>query len=170
MALLMGGVPSSAVGARAAGGAASSCGGGWVWPLGRPQVAAAYDPPDKPWLAGHRGVDLKAAEGDVIRAPSDGVVRFSGSVGGKAVVSIDHGGLVSSFEPARTDLAVGEHVRRGESFARIEGTSDHCDGACLHWGVKRGGAATGADSPRASYLDPQSRIGGHRMGLKPVLE
>ncbi|MGX9901778.1 hypothetical protein ACW0JT_21495 [Arthrobacter sp. SA17] len=36
--------------------------GNWSWPLSpEPAVLRGFDPPDKPWLSGHRGVDLKAA-------------------------------------------------------------------------------------------------------------
>lgn len=34
----------------------------WQWPLvPRPEVLRAFDPPPKPWMSGHRGVDLAAA-------------------------------------------------------------------------------------------------------------
>ena len=35
---------------------------GWSWPLSpRPAVLRAFDPPARPWLSGHRGVDLRAS-------------------------------------------------------------------------------------------------------------
>lgn len=163
--MLVGGVPpSSAVGAVAVDGS-SPCSAGWVWPVERANIKSGYDPPSKPWLSGHRGIDLAATAGTAVMSPADGVIRFSGVVGGKTVVSVDHGTLISSFEPAFTDLPVGAKVARGERFARVEGSSDHCDGICLHWGVKRGNKAAG--SP-VSYVDPKSRIGNRRIGLKPT--
>ncbi len=38
----------------------------WEWPLSpKPAVLRAFDPPDKPWMSGHRGVDLEATHDGV---------------------------------------------------------------------------------------------------------
>ena len=40
-----------------------------VWPLDpRPEVVATFDPPDDPWGAGHRGVDLAGRIGQPVRS------------------------------------------------------------------------------------------------------
>ena len=48
---------------------------GWVRPVQPGPVVAPFDPPEQDWLAGHRGVDLAAAVGEVVRAPADGEGR-----------------------------------------------------------------------------------------------
>ena len=98
---------------------------------------------------------------EAIVAPADGVIAFSGNVGGKAVVTIRHGGdlsgLTSTFEPAIAERDVGAHVAQGERFARVEGESDHCDERCLHWGIKSEGR---------QYTNPESKTRTVRIGLK----
>ncbi|MDQ6739981.1 MAG: M23 family peptidase, partial [Actinomycetota bacterium] len=40
---------------------------GWRWPVDpRPWLIRKFDPPAKPWLAGHRGIDLAATSGTPI--------------------------------------------------------------------------------------------------------
>lgn len=121
----------------------------WGWPLnGNPAVVHGFDPPARPWLSGHRGVDLGAPQGTAVMAPIDGVVSFSGVVVNRAVLTITTAeGLRLSFEPVTSTLHAGDVVARGQSVGVIEGPS-HCDagppGSCLHWGVRRG----------ETYLDP----------------
>lgn len=115
----------------------------WGWPLaGKPRVVHAFDPPAKPWLRGHRGVDLAAPQGVAVLAPTDGVVSFSGVVVNRAVLTIAVAdGLRLSFEPVTSTLKPGDAVTRGQTIGIVEGRN-HCDGAgtgsCLHWGVRRG--------------------------------
>lgn len=130
-----------------------------LWPVDDADVTASFDPPPEPWLAGHRGVDLVALPGAGLRAPEDGVIAFVGMVAGKSVVTVRHGSLTSTFEPARTGLTVGASVERGETFASVGGESDHCAGRCVHWGLRR------ADG---GYVDPQARAAPTRIVLKPV--
>jgi murein DD-endopeptidase MepM/ murein hydrolase activator NlpD len=65
--------------------------GTWTWPVGGP-VVRAFDPPGSPYGSGHRGIDVAAPVGTVVRAPAAGIVTFAGSVGGRSFVTIDHGG------------------------------------------------------------------------------
>jgi murein DD-endopeptidase MepM/ murein hydrolase activator NlpD len=128
---------------RPAGSAGSA---GWSWPLNpEPAVLRAFDPPAKPWLSGHRGVDLEAASfGERVAAPASGTVSFVGVVVDRPVITIDHGnGLRSSFEPVESGLVQGAHVALGESLGHI--LPGHCGvQPCVHWGVRRG----------ADYLNP----------------
>ncbi|TQJ40379.1 peptidase M23-like protein [Arthrobacter sp. SLBN-112] len=122
--------------AAAAAGAAPS----WQWPLApRPPVLRGFDPPPKPWLSGHRGVDLgSGAAGAPVVSPAAGTVSFAGIVVDRPVITIDHGGgLRSSFEPVDSTLAVGEAVAPGQVVGTV--LPGHCPAAqCLHWGVRDG--------------------------------
>lgn len=113
----------------------------WRWPLApRPAVLRGFDPPPKPWLSGHRGVDLDLAAGTQVVSPAAGTVSFVGTVVDRPVITIDHGGgLRSSFEPVESTLAAGSAVAAGQ----VIGTAvpGHCPAAqCLHWGVREGEA------------------------------
>ncbi len=129
----------------------------WQWPLaGTPAVVHTFDPPAKPWLSGHRGVDLAAAQGAAVVAPTTGVVSFSGVVVNRAVLTITvAGGLRLSFEPVTSTLQAGDPVLAAQSVGLVQGPT-HCDAAgasCLHWGVRRG----------EEYLDPLQFV----MDLRP---
>ena len=136
--------------------ASRGCVAALAWPLRSVHLVEAFDGPAQPWLSGHRGVDLAAAEGDALLAPADGTVSFAGTVAGKQVVSLRHDGLTLTFEPAVTSRGVGARVSRGDAFAEVGERSDHCDGACVHWGVRR------ADD----YLDPEPMTAKRRIALK----
>jgi murein DD-endopeptidase MepM/ murein hydrolase activator NlpD len=141
--------PVSAGGSSSAGTAASGTSpeasrptgsAGWSWPLNpKPAVLRAFDPPAKPWLSGHRGVDLEAASFDaLVTTPAAGTVNFVGVVVDRPVITIDHGdGLRSSFEPVESALVKGTRVTEGESLGHI--LPGHCGALpCVHWGVRRG--------------------------------
>lgn len=116
------------------------------------RVLERFDPPARPWLAGHRGIDLAAPAGTPVVAPAPGIVTFAGQVGGKPVVVVSHGDLRSTFEPVETETEPGAHVGQGELVGRVatDAGSSHCaPTACLHWGVRRG----------ATYLDPLALLG-----------
>jgi murein DD-endopeptidase MepM/ murein hydrolase activator NlpD len=113
----------------------------WSWPLSpRPAVLRVFDPPAKPWLSGHRGVDLEAPfDGAPLKSPASGTVSFVGTVVDRPVITIDHGnGLRSSFEPVASSLRAGSAVAEGDVLGQVQ--TGHCGPAppCLHWGVRRG--------------------------------
>lgn len=112
----------------------------WQWPLApRPRVLRDFDPPPKPWLSGHRGVDLGAVSaGAQVISPAAGTVSFVGAVVDRPVITINHGnGLRSSFEPVESTLTAGSPVAAGQSLGTV--IAGHCPAAsCLHWGVRRG--------------------------------
>ncbi|MCK0117066.1 peptidoglycan DD-metalloendopeptidase family protein [Isoptericola sp. S6320L] len=115
-------------------------------------VVRRFDLPARPWLPGHRGIDLAAPAGTPVVSPAPGVVTFAGQVGGKPVVVVSHGDLRSTFEPVEAGTRVGDHVRAGGLVGRVaaDGGSSHCaPTGCLHWGVRRGTA----------YLDPLALLG-----------
>ncbi|WP_284294761.1 murein hydrolase activator EnvC family protein [Luteimicrobium album] len=125
-------------------------------------VVRAFDPPAVRWGSGHRGVDLAAAAGDVVRAPAAGVVAFAGTVAGRGVLTLLHDdGLRSSFEPVTTVLRVGDRVAQGDAVATVDqpGGGGHClPASCLHWGVRRG----------ETYLDPMALVATDPIVLLPL--
>ena len=135
--------------------------GGWDWPLPAPHhVERGFDPPPRPWLAGHRGVDLTGTDGEPVRAAGDGVVSFAGVVARVPVVSIRHpDGLLTTYQPVRSRLRRGDRVRLGQRIGRLVRTGSHCwPAACLHWGLRRG----------ADYLDPLALLHLNPVRLLPL--
>ncbi len=112
-------------------------------------VARPFDPPDVPWGAGHRGVDLAAPEGAVVVAPADGVVTFAEVLAGRPVLVVSHGEVRSTFEPVVATVAVGTRVTRGQPIGRLVAGHACPAPVCLHWGLKRGEV----------YLNPLSLLG-----------
>jgi murein DD-endopeptidase MepM/ murein hydrolase activator NlpD len=129
----------------------------WSWPLNpQPAVLRAFDPPAKPWLSGHRGVDLGAASfGAPVTSPASGTVSFVGVVVDRPVITIDHGnGLKSSFEPVESGLVLGAQVAEGETLGKI--LPGHCGALpCAHWGLRRG----------ENYVNPLAFV----MDLRPSI-
>lgn len=113
--------------------------------------------PARPWLAGHRGLDLPARTGDPVRSPRAGIVRFAGMVAGVPVVVVGHGPLRATYQPVATSLAVGTRVTAGQVFATIAREGGHCAGRCLHWGLR----VEGTTPP--TYLDPRLLLGDVRL-------
>ncbi len=134
---------------------------GWGWPVHGPTVIRRFVRPAFRWSPGHRGVDL-APSGDLtVLAPRAAVVSFAGMVAGRPVLVLTHpGGLRSTFEPVRTDAAVGTVVDRGAPVGVLvlSSAAGHCRPRdCVHWGVRRGD----------TYLDPLALLNG-RVRLLPL--
>lgn len=131
---------------------AVAAGPGYGWPLAAPHpVTRGFDPPHSAWGAGHRGVDLGASGGAIVRSAGAGSVVFAGPVAGSGVVVVRHArGLRTTYEPVLATVRVGEHVDVGNPLGRLTLAGGHClPRACLHWGAIRG----------ATYLDPLSLLG-----------
>lgn len=132
----------------------------YEWPLAaEPRVTRWFDPPPRPWLPGHRGVDLAAEPGATVRAAGPGVVHFAGPVAGVGVVSINHaGGLRTTYQPVTPSVSAGDAVVAGDPIGVLEPGHPGClAAACLHWGLRRG----------ATYLDPLALLGIGRVRLLP---
>ena len=89
----------------------------------------------------HRGIDLAAAAGTAIRAPSAGRVLHAGWSGGYGrQVRIGHdGGLTTSFSHmSRITAAPGARVSRGEVIGYV-GSSGLSTGPHLHYEVLKNG-------------------------------
>ncbi len=113
-------------------------------------VVRSFDPPDQPWLAGHRGVDIEGAAGQTVQSALDGVVSFVGAVAGRPVVTIRRGGLAATYEPVAASVAVGQPVVAGQAIGSLLAGHPGCPGeACLHWGLK----------DQETYLNPLDLLG-----------
>lgn len=148
-------------GATGKGGDARQPAATYRWPLEPPvHVTAPFEAPPAPWAAGHRGVDLRAPGGTVVRAPSAGTVTFVGVVAGRGVVTVTHGdGLRSSVEPVTAAVDAGTQVDAGDALGTVTPDGGHCAATgCLHWGVRRGEV----------YVDPVALVEGGPIVLLPT--
>ncbi|MDF7663769.1 peptidoglycan DD-metalloendopeptidase family protein [Bifidobacterium sp. ESL0763] len=137
----------------------ADCKAQFFWPVHPAVVIRRFDAPANRWGPGHRGVDLAAPEGTPLTAPTSGIISFVGLVAEKSVVSIRHGRLTLTFEPAQTVLPPGTPLVKGAPFATVAGISDHCTAICVHWGVK--------DS-RRNYTDPAHKVRKEKIVLKEL--
>lgn len=83
-------------------------------------------------------------------APAPGVVRFSGVVVDRPVVTLEHAGAVlSSVEPVAGRIPVGTPVHAGDPIGTVA-RGGHCSGSCVHLGVRVNG----------EYVSPMLFLGG----------
>lgn len=135
--------------------------GRFRWPVdGPPRPVRRFDPPPRPWLAGHRGVDLAAPPGAVVRSAGPGTVLFAGPVAGRPVVTVGHaGGLRTTHEPVRPAVRPGQPVTAGAPLGDLLPGHPGCPAVvCLHWGLRRG----------TEYLDPLALLGLGPVRLLPL--
>lgn len=134
-------------------------------------MVTPFDPPTERWLAGHRGVDLAVAPLQTVTAPADGTVLFAGTVAGRPVLSIEHGGgLRTTYEPVRAAVRAGDLVTAGDPVGHVIIGHPGCPTtACLHWGARvASGGPSGDDD---DYVDPLGLLALHDrpIRLKPTL-
>ncbi|NEA35165.1 M23 family metallopeptidase [Streptomyces sp. SID13031] len=110
---------------------------GAVWPLTpRPEVIRGFEPPPKPWLSGHRGLDLRGSPGQQVRSATPGTVTYAGSLAGRGVIVITNGRLRTTYEPVVPTVRVGAVVTPGTPLGHLSAAGSHCTPAtCLHWGL-----------------------------------
>ncbi len=99
-------------------------------------------------LTRHQGVDLRAADGEPVKAAGAGVVRRAGALGGYGeAVEIDHGNGLTTLYAHAAELLVreGDRVTQGQLIARV-GHSGRATGPHLHFEVRQDGKA---QDPRA---------------------
>ncbi len=114
------------------------------WPLaGAPRVVRPFDAPLHRYGPGHRGVDLAGRTGTPVLAALSGRVAFAGLVAGRGVVSVQTGGLRTTYQPVAAQVSAGDVVAVGDPLGVLT-TGGHCRVPCLHWGLRAG----------ADYLDP----------------
>ena len=131
-----------------------------VWPLvPEPEVVDGFDPPDSPYGAGHRGVDLAGAPGQPVRTALPGTVTYAGPLAGRGVVVVGHGPTRTTYEPVAASVSVGDVVAAGDRIGTLQVPGSHCfPRACLHWGWIRGD----------TYLDPLRLVGAGPVRLLPL--
>lgn len=132
----------------------------WQWPLaGTPRVLRGFEPPPTRYAAGHRGVDLAAPVGAAVLAAGAGVVGYAGTLAGRGVVTVVHGGLRTTYEPVAAAVRPGQLVAGGTVLGHLQ-AGPHCGllRPCLHWGLLRGRV----------YLDPLALLGLAAVRLLPV--
>ncbi|PSL01182.1 peptidase M23-like protein [Haloactinopolyspora alba] len=159
---------TGATGAASAGVTASGpgvLGRAWVYPVGPPagpvDLVHDFDPPDDPWLPGHRGVDIAAPVGAEVRAAGSGRVRYAGPLAGRGVVVVDHGTVRTTYEPVAATVTVGQRVHVGAPLGTLAATPGHCAPAsCLHWGARE----------RGRYRDPGALVRPAAVRLLPLGE
>jgi len=119
--------------------------GTYAWPVEGP-VIRTFDPPGTPFGSGHRGIDIEAPSGSVVRAAERGVVAFAGAVAGSLYVSIDHPDGVRTTCSWLSSLAVerGDRIDRGEVLGASGPGHPGQDPAHLHFGARFEGR----------YIDP----------------
>ena len=136
--VLLAGVPSAVAGTRS-GQAPDPRGEStpWIWPTtsGR-EVAQAFRAPPHAYGRGHRGIDISAPIGTVVRSPADGVVAFRGVVVDRPLITIDHGGgLVTTFEPVVSTLTPGTVISAGDEIGQVN-SGGHTLAGQLHVGLR----------------------------------
>ncbi|WP_306839491.1 murein hydrolase activator EnvC family protein [Catenuloplanes nepalensis] len=154
--------PASSEPARtSAPGSSAPAGSGYVWPISGPPppIHRRFDPPPQPWLTGHRGVDLGAPPGAIVRSAGAGTVVFAGQVAGQGVVSVEHaGGIRTTYQPLHVGVTAGLLVTVDAPLGTLATGHVGCPAAaCLHWGLRRG----------AEYLDPLLLLALGRARLLP---
>lgn len=132
------------------------------WPLlPQPEVVERFDPPESPYGAGHRGVDLLGHPGQTVRAGLGGTVTYAGMLAGRGVVVVDHGSTRTTYEPVGASVRVGDRVAAGAALGSLELPGSHCfPRACLHWGWIR--------NVDDVYLDPLLLVGLGPVRLLPL--
>lgn len=124
--------------------------GRWTRPVPG-SVVRPFRAPAHPYGPGHRGVDLAAPRGEVVRTAGPGVVTFAGTVAGVNHVVIAHGGgLRTGYSLlASINVEAGQAVTAGMPVGTAGGEPVDGDGhppGVLHFSLRRG----------ERYLDPMA--------------
>lgn len=141
--------------------------GAWRWPV-RGEVLTPFARGVDPYARGqHRGVDIAAPMGTVVRSACGGSVSFAGRVASAGrVVSVACGPWsVTYLHLGRLEARRGAHVAAGAALGTVgtSGADRSARAPHLHLGVRR-------RSDRLGYVDPLAFLGGHdaRPGLPPL--
>ncbi|MDE2181178.1 MAG: M23 family metallopeptidase [candidate division NC10 bacterium] len=86
----------------------------------------------------HEGVDISNSVGTPVIAPADGIVTYTGPLGGFGnVVSVSHGNKISTFYAhlLQQKVAQGQRVRRGDVIGLV-GATGRVTGPHLHYEIQ----------------------------------
>jgi hypothetical protein len=133
-----------------------------VWPLSpRPEVVRGFELPPKPWLPGHRGVDLAGSPGQPVLSATAGKITYAGQLAGRGVIVVARGPIRTTYEPVVPSVHVGTTVTPGTELGRLSAAASHCAPAtCLHWGLLQS----------TLYLNPLSLLPTQPLRLLPIAE
>lgn len=115
-------------------------------------IAAGFGWRTNPWPEFHKGVDLEANYGDLVRAAAAGTVASAGWDGGFGIkVDIDHGNGYHTWYAhlSRVAVSAGQRVTKGAPIAYV-GSTGESTGPHLHYQVMYEG----------SPVDPQPFLHG----------
>lgn len=78
-------------------------------------------PPDDPYAAGHRGLDVAAPEGTAVYSSAPGTITYDGWVAGNQTVTIEHGNRIRTTYSYMADMAFhyGAYVTRGRIIGHV---------------------------------------------------
>jgi hypothetical protein len=105
-------------------------------PVGDGSIIRQFEQPISIFGAGHRGIDLKAAELDLVRSPVSGVIHFAGYVVDRPLITISTGSILLTMEPVEPIRFKGQRIQRGDLIGFVA-AGGHCDQRCVHVGVRR---------------------------------
>ena len=133
-----------------------------MWPLSpRPEVVRGFELPPKPWLPGHRGVDLAGSPGQPVLSATAGKITYAGQLAGRGVIVVARGPIRTTYEPVVPSVHVGTTVAPGTELGRLSAASSHCAPAtCLHWGLLQS----------TLYLNPLSLLRTQPLRLLPITD
>jgi Peptidase family M23 len=137
----------------------------WTWPVDGP-VLRPFALGDDPYVAGqHRGIDVAAARGSPVRAPTAGTVSFAGTVpgGGRTVTLLTEDGYaVTLLHLGGIGVPRGAPVAEGSAVGTVgpSGDPEHPQGY-VHLGVRV------AEDPNA-YLDPLAFLPAREVATPPA--
>jgi len=100
-------------------------------------IAAGFGWRTNPWPEFHKGVDLEANYGDLVRAAAAGTVASAGWDGGFGIkVDIDHGNGYHTWYAhlSRVAVSAGQRVTKGAPIAYV-GSTGESTGPHLHYQV-----------------------------------
>ena len=105
-------------------------------------VNSPFGPREKPTegaSSDHKGVDLKASEGQTVKASADGVVSFAGEQNGYGkIVIIDHTGNIQTAYAHLSSISVrkDDEVSQGDTIGAA-GQTGTATGPHLHFEVRK---------------------------------